>query len=206
MPSPTPEQLKELSDITNGMPTPEGYTRLVEYCATNNITLPLSNGHWKHAATLLKWFFRIGKDRVFILTGKLHEKVFDDPETIKYTSEFIRGGGKVSIAFTEAVSHNLILSRPFVKDSMDAALETDPSGKKNLFVLKDASSIAPHASHFMVVDGRGFRFETDHSRSIATANFDNSEIAKRLEIVFKEIFEKCINVSPELLSVKENIA
>lgn len=201
MPQPTTEQLKELEKLSAGMLTPEGYERLIKYCSRNRITLPLSNGHWKHATILLKEFFFTGEDHIYILSGELYTNAFDDNETIQNARTFMGKGGKLHIAFTDTVRHADMLKRPFV----EALMAEVSSNQKGTFLLRDASSIAPSQKHFMVVDKRGFRFETDHKQRIATANFDYPEIAIRLEETFNSTFEKSIPVFPKAVE-KENVA
>lgn len=197
MPLPTREQLKELEKLSIDILTPEGYELLVKYCANNKINLPLSNGHWKHATILLKEFFFTGKDHVFILSGELYMNAFDDSKTIEYASKFIQKGGEVHIAFTNKINYDNMLNRPFVKSLIKVVKDAKSSMGNRAFILKDASSVAPSANHFMAVDGRGFRFETDHAHSIAIANFDQPEIAGRLETAFKDIFRQSTPVYPD---------
>lgn len=160
------------------------YFDLIESCAKNKIDLEIPNGSATHALHLLRQFFKYSKKRVYIFSGLLYDKIFDDSELIELTKKFLHEAGhQMIIAFSkEEVTPDIIKSRLFMRE-----IANDPERKGNvlLYDARFASSI----NHFAIMDDKAYRFELDHDKSIAVANFSDKNTVAKLDAIFDNVIK-----------------
>lgn len=160
------------------------YAEIIERCYREKLDLVIPNSDHEHASYLIKTFFEKAKEELIIFTGNLYETVYGEEKLRDKAVNFFetRSDGTLRIAFQVEGSKDNILNSKFIK----AILSTKP--KKGAVTIFDASHIAHEFSnHFTVMDREAFRYELDHTKGTAIANFGAKHVAERLVHVFNKI-------------------
>ena len=162
------------------------YMRIIDRCAENGENFVINNGNAMHAAYLLTKFFVRAKDQVRIFTGELFAEVFDDQDLIAAAVKFLSSNAnrKIVVAFQEKEGKSgRVLKRNFVKKL--AALPEDV-GKIKIYSI--SLDLDGQVNHFAVMDSNAFRYELDHDKKSAVANFGDRKNSSKL----KQFFDKLI--------------
>lgn len=163
------------------------YYETIDRCAKEEIDLTIYNSDPKHASYLLKTLFSRAKSEVCIYTGGLSETVFADQPLINKAVEFLKDNvsHKIQIAFQEKDSKDKIFGNVFVK-----AIISEGPLKDRLELWQASEYFSDVTNHFTVMDRKAFRYETDHEKKTAVANFGDKESAKSLFDMFEIIISK----------------
>ncbi len=165
------------------------YKKIIDRCAESGENFIINNGNAMHAAYLLTKFFAKAEDQVRIFTGELFAKVFDDQNLIAAAIEFLSKGAnnKIVVAFQEKEGEEekkgRVLKRNFVKN-----LTALPENADKLEIYSVSLNLDGQANHFAVMDSSAFRYELDHDKKSAVANFGDQKNSGKL----KEFFDKLI--------------
>ena len=68
------------------------------------------------------------------------------------------------------------------------------AGQETFHVSRGAEEVVEMPSHFMVVDGTGYRFEPDKSQQEAYASFNDPQTASKLHALFLNIVERSTKI------------
>jgi len=164
------------------------YKDIINRCAEAGENFVINNGNAMHAAYLLTKFFAMAKKQVRIFTGELFAKVFDDPHLINAAVNFLSNDAdrKIVVAFQEEEGKNSrVLERDFVKKLTTTLPEN--SGKLKIYSI--SLDLDGQVNHFAVMDSSAFRYELDHDKKSAVANFGDQKNSNKL----KQFFDKLID-------------
>ena len=163
------------------------YRDIIDRYAESGENFVINNGNALHAAYLLAKFFAIAKKQVRIFTGELFAKVFDDPRLIDAAVNFLSNNAdrKIVVAFQEEEEKSRkVLERDFVKK----LTMTLPKNSGALEIYSISLDLDGQVNHFAVMDSSAFRYELDHDKKSAVANFGDQENSGKL----REFFDKLI--------------
>ena len=163
------------------------YRGIIDRCAESGENFVINNGNAMHAAYLLTKFFVIAKKQMQIFTGELFAKVFDEPHLIEAAVNFLSSNAdrKIVVAFQEEEGKSSkVLERDFVKKLTTTLPEN--SGKLEIYSI--SLDLDGQVNHFAVMDSSAFRYELDHDKKSAVANFGDRKNSSKL----KHFFDKLI--------------
>ena len=153
----------------------EAYRALVERLAETNSPEVFSNGRAEHAAIIYETFLKFAKTRVRILCRNLSRQVFQKP-LIERMEMALLNGVKIDIITQEAAEST---------DLIDASkLWIGRKFPIQILQAKPATKAATMLENFATMDGRAYRFESDHENHTAHACFFNTSLTKQLDDVF----------------------
>ncbi|MBF0320997.1 MAG: hypothetical protein HQL01_14455 [Nitrospirae bacterium] len=158
------------------------YYATIEECAKKKKSLEISNGSPEHAARLMETFFKYGRKRVFIFTGKL-EHVYDADDMIDEALTFLN---KPDCSLTIAFADKGVLDTDIKNHAFIKGIISDSNAAKK-FKLYDAREWFSEISHFALMDNSAYRYEIDHDKSQAIANFNDVKTVQRLEAIAESI-------------------
>ena len=163
-----------------------GYGDLIERLAAQKLNQRISNGVPAHAAILLETMFRHAEEEIRIYTGKLDGDTYAAPALIREAKRFLRRPGTcLRVLLQERRTVEWAKEQPFIKQLLDT-----PPGL-GTFEVRCARGIyaTDKAKHFSVMDGTGYRFEVDHAKTRAVANFNEPEVARDFSSAFDRAYE-----------------
>ncbi len=160
------------------------YASIVEMCASNDLSIELSNRHIEHAAILTNAILGKTREHASILTGDCPELFFD----------------KIKAALIAALDRGaeirVILVNGVQKASALIELAKERASLKVFRVQETAvESVKAVVPHFCVSDSMRYRLEQIHEdkdfaadRSVsAVANFNQPNIARTLQTTFEKV-------------------
>jgi hypothetical protein len=164
----------------------ENYKQIIVRSVKNKENFIISNGHPEHASYILATFFKEAKSEVRIFTGKLFKSVFDNHELINNAIDFLRTNknGKLKIAFDEKVSPFLLMGQNFL-----GTIFKNADIKDRVELWDSSLGFDVKMNHFAIMDKSAFRYELNHDRSEAIANFGDSQAAMTLYEFFNYIIK-----------------
>ena len=171
------------------------YEEIVFSLAENKENKRFSNGKPDHAAILLRAMLTHASEKVRIFTGKLYEVVYNE-KISEEVNEFLSSGKKeLCILIEQDLDEKELKHHPLIKSVRESNL-------KNLYLRKAVGTYASgRASHFSVMDKKGFRFELedpiksgDKTQCRAIANFNEPSTAKQFADAFDGAFSKAKEV------------
>lgn len=170
----------------------EQYRELVDHLAKAKINKRFSNGLPEHAAIVLEAAFKYAQHSIRIYSGALHQAVYDQPPLINAAARFLRSSNAASlmILLQQRVAESSLRDREFFR-----VLADRPRGCGDLAVgFANGVYATDEAKHFCVIDDCGYRFELNHARMEAIANFNEPEIAGKLIGVFDRVMAEAEHV------------
>lgn len=165
-------------------PKCEEYRLIAERYARTRVDKRLPCGMPIHAAVLIEMMFETALSEMRIYAKDLSELVFCRPEVLQAAVNFAaKPHTSLKILLEKKPCENWADTHPLIK----ALKGRDIYGE--IEVLFAAGNYAEgDAEHFAVLDKRGFRFEFDHYKCKAVANFNDPDIAKNLASTFDKAF------------------
>ena len=179
----------EISFWKNTMNPNMDYYGIVERCASNLENFQIANGKAEHARHIIKLFFDVAANKVRLYSGNLTETtpsgvdVYRLDKLIQSAIRFLRlPDAKLQILLQHELdkgpNHSLLT----------AIREKGLLDKVEIRQIDSSDSLATKGMHFMTVDDRSYRLETDDCNTLAIANFWDPKLAKRLGKVFDTVF------------------
>ena len=168
----------------------EEYYRTIDKCAESGKDFVIHNGNAEHAAYLLTKFFGKAEKRVRIFTGALFGGVFDNEKLVQAACDFLSDNAnrKIVVAFQDGDDKTTqVLSKKFVQEL--AALP-DNAGTLEIYSVSDKAPLDNQINHFAVMDTSAFRFELDHEKKSAVANFGDSMNSTKLQVFFDKLVDE----------------
>jgi hypothetical protein len=167
----------------------DSYRSAVKALADSKENVDIPNSDAEHASFLIATFFERAKKEVCLFTGELFKDVYDNEELRSNAITFLkRPGTLLRIAYQKNIT-----GPEFRKQSafLDSLLSVPKDVIKGEIKVYCASNISDDWSrHFALMDGEAYRYENDHQKRTAVANFGNFDIAKKLSDIFNIITEK----------------
>jgi hypothetical protein len=163
-----------------------GYRESILELARKRSRQRIPNGQPAHASALFEAMLLTAQNNVCIFSNRLVPEVFDQAEVLAAAIRFVIDGNRSL--------------KILVQDDSDIA-NRGLAGLTNLApdrvtIRKAVGSYATSdAKHFCVMDERAFRFEFDHDQCSAIANFNEPEVAKRLQSAFDGAFDMGVPVA-----------
>lgn len=175
-----------LSDFAEEV-TEKEFARSVEICARDQIDAEILNRGPARAVSLIAQMFATASKEVFVLTGCLTaqtddgEEIYSDKRIIDEVENFARRAGSRLVIISEHQIHGgdnnpLIRTLSDLQKGCNAQVEVYENAAKTLS--------EEERQHFIVVDGRAWRFETCDLNHAALANFNDPSIGERLREMF----------------------
>ena len=141
-----------------------------------------------HAAIVVYEAFRQAVKTVLLLSQKLDASIYSTPWLVESVERFLGRGGTLRILVEEAVDENHPL-RVLAKSKPDVVRIAKVPTKM----------IKGYDYNFMLVDGRGYRFEHNREEYSATVSFDENEDShKEMVGILRRIFEVLEDVAEPL--------
>ncbi len=163
------------------------YRKLIEELASKSINQRVSNGQPLHAGILLETMLKRARSRVCIFSGNLDPAAYDQPGILDAVVQFMRrSGARLRILLQETQARELLMQKPLVR-ILDENKAT-AMGVTEIRCAKGPYS-TPRAHHFSVMDDHAYRFEVDHAKMQAFANFNEPKVAKDLLTAFDQAFD-----------------
>lgn len=165
------------------------YRRVIAYLASNRINVRIPNGLPQHASILIETMFSNAAGEMRIFTQELNEDVFGKPKVLQAARKFLsKPYANLSILLQRPNNIDHFKEHPLFR--VFSELKDSNSLHGAVLVKNAAGSYSEDgANHFAVMDNDGFRFETDHKKCKAIANFNDSKTAKKLIAAFDSAIE-----------------
>ncbi|MBA3018741.1 MAG: hypothetical protein KJ550_12515 [Proteobacteria bacterium] len=166
------------------------YKKIIDRCAESGENFVINNGNAMHAAYLLTKFFAKAEDQVRIFTGVLFAEVFDGQPLIDAAVEFLSrsANNKIVVAFQEKEGEEEKRGRVLKRNFVKKLTTTLPKNSGKLEIYSIPLDLDGQVNHFAVMDSKAFRYELDHDKKSAVANFGDQKNSGKL----KEFFDKLI--------------
>lgn len=172
------------SDHKYGIPNEEGYiSDLLGYMYTRKDHYFL-NDSLGHATLLADLMIGAAEKYVLIYTGSLAEECY------KFAIDSLDESVKIFVLYDKEPSHIWWSDKP----QITAVLAKSRPQLKN-----------GNVNHFFVVDGKAFRYEIDHSKATASANFSQEDVCKGLTQVFVAAWRESSDNDPKLEQFLNNV-
>ena len=159
----------------------------------------VSNGKPEHAAYLIYKFLTNGTRSIKLFSGSLKQEtsevaIYRDPQIVDAARAFLhRSGTSLQVALEndldtrDGEAHPLVAA---VKQDQDAGLvHGDFNIRKVPERILNRLREVGYPYHFLVMDERAYRLETDKEAARATANFGDRTYARALSGLFDDIWE-----------------
>lgn len=141
----------------------------------------LPNGSIDHASALIENLLSHAESRVRIFTGKLNPEVYGRENIVDAISIFLKNPD----------ARIEILTQDGLDDSVENPFIVVCQNKKNQCAIKNVSeSDKLLEGHFVVVDDKAYRFESNKNKLSAVACFNNKNIALKLVDAFENMFDR----------------
>ena len=156
------------------------YQKRIEQKAKEDSSDLISNSTAEHAKILIATIFYKASKNIKILTGYLNPLVYDDRRVIDSIIWFLRKPNtKVEIVVQE--NHSSLNSNELVNSTKD---------KSNCTIKEANEQDKNEEYHFIVADGKSFRYEPNKEKSVGIGCFNNTKFASLLTTKFQEIFKR----------------
>lgn len=160
------------------------YRQLIEQLAQGGINHRIPNSIPAHAAVLLETMFRHAREEIRIFTGEMRPAVYGDSGLMDAARRFLlRPGACLRILLQTAREEAWLKEQPIVR----ACLAHAQPGALDIRCANGVYA-TPVAKHFAVMDDRGYRFELNHDKTQAIANFNEPDAARKLVSAFDRAF------------------
>lgn len=174
----------------NAAPDTTEYRKIIQHLAAEKINRRIPNGKPAHAAILLEAMFTKADRDMRIFSRSLDESTYDNADLIDAAQRFLsRPATRLRILLQNRIDVSALKSHPLIKalSEMTAALTTAHEQKLQIRFAEGAYS-KDSAKHLAVMDDLGFRFEVDHDKTQAIANFNEPRVASELATAFDRAF------------------
>lgn len=164
------------------------YREIIERFARDRVDTRVPNGTPLHASILIETMFNSATAEMRIFTRELDADVFGKAEIKKAVSKFIsKPYANLKILLQRSQNEDWVKSHPLIK----MLNEINVCGLHGKVEIRNAigSYAKDDANHFAVMDNDGFRFELDHDKCKALANFNEVKTAKKLVQIFDQAFD-----------------
>lgn len=141
-----------------------------------------------HASTLIKILASSAKATIDVVSGNLNLEVYGASPVIEAFRHFL----EEPQARLRVVLDNFQVGSvpPFIHEVMSDGGYNERANAEKIEVRIATPEVADQIKfHFLVVDGRSYRFEEDKTKFDAIAQFNNEELGRRLTTRFNEIWE-----------------
>lgn len=185
-----------MHEVNEGISSPAGaatvfddqtFENAVTQARISRSTNTLTNRSILHAKHVVKELLQLAieeKADVYVSSGHLNSGCFTD-DVLKLGDRLISRGQKITVVVEETDEKKL-------RRNAFASLVASQS-EASLFKPR-AETNTEYFSHFIVVDGKGFRFETDHQLAKAVLSFNQPDMAEDLKDEFQYYLSLCIPV------------
>ena len=163
--------------------------------------LLISNGKPEHAVYLIEKFFTHAKESIRLFSGRLSRaigdvEVYGNPKVGEAAEKLLANQGNVQIVLEHDIDvddgvvwaeHPLIQIRDRLEKEgrLTGQLEVRQASEESLTHLRRFNFL----NHWMVMDDRAYRLETDARKATAHVNFGDAEMAGMLAHVFGRLFK-----------------
>ena len=191
-------------DRTTWTPAEETYFGIVDSALEASENLAISNGKPQHAVYLLHAFLANTERTLRVHSGRLARFIdggkvaaFEDPAVLDGAHTLLsrQGAGFQALieADLEGPDHPLVeLAKDMkTKGTLRGKLEIRKASANAKKALNDAN----FRFHWMVMDRRAFRLETDPERGRATVNFGDIQNARALDMAFNALWPHSTEVA-----------
>jgi hypothetical protein len=154
--------------------------------ATSQMNQRIPNGQPEHAAVLFESMFGMAQADIRIFTGLLDPRAYAQPGLSKAAKDFVcRRNTSVRILFQKPPQAGGWLRR---QPLIESVLDRNGHLPDNFQMRLATGEYAKSDRHFAVMDQRGYRYEIDHDKCKAFANFNEPDVANKLAMSFDEAF------------------
>lgn len=180
------------------------YRELVERLAKTNSSERIPNATIDHATVLIENLFAHAHEKVRILSGQLNKDVYGASEILGKARTFLRGECGVSNEGKKRLE--ILLQEPQLdigENPLVRMCKEEPEFS-NICEVKCISDAKDReiSCHFIVADGKAWRFEPDKRTPAAIACFNEPEIGKQLDEMFDVLFGR----GTPLTSSEQNVS
>lgn len=152
----------------------------------------INNSSTEHAVPLVAKLFARGRQEILLFTGSLSPKIYAKKSVVDALGVFLIGrSGKVRVLIQDddvtVPDERIALSEGGLISKLKTQFGNDVV---NSITVSRASEHTRSTvkQHFLVVDGKGFRFEPDNTKHEAVASFNLPKVAEELKKTFDGLF------------------
>jgi hypothetical protein len=168
------------------------YKKAIKFYAEHNENFEFGNKNAAHASIVVSQLFQFAEEEVLIYSGSLNSDVTSDENLIEKLSLYLNTDRKLSIVLdnlpaleNQSIILKKIIAKAEYSNQVQLVEDKDNAFANSLKVLfKDGKS-----HHFMVVDKKAYRIETDEEKYEAFGNFNDEKIATLLYNSFKSFLK-----------------
>lgn len=159
----------------------EEYRSMVTAVAQSADGRVIVNRSEAHAAVVIEYVIRSAVTELSILTGNLHRPVYANPGVVDSLRTFFEKNAAANI--------RLLSEAPIDADHPLLAVLSQHASRVDMRVIQPDTA-RKILFHFIVADGRSFRFEADKTKFEALAQFGEPQIGSELKAVFDKLFAR----------------
>ena len=156
------------------------YQSRIDQKARGNSSDLISNGTTEHAKILITTIFGKATRKIEIFTGFLNPEVYDDQRLIDSALRFLKKENTKMDVIVQEDDHTLISN----------ALVNATKEKENFTIKEAGVKDKKEKCHFIVADGKSFRYEPDREKSTGIGCFYNTEVGNILTEYFSKLFKR----------------
>jgi len=155
----------------------EIYYNNVENAISSDLNINLPNSTLSHARYLIYNLIKRANNYVKIFSGRLDKNLYGDGDIQEVMREAINNNVKIDIIVEQNPETNL--------NTIDSRIRVSK--------INDATLSSKIPGHFLIVDGKAFRFEKEHGKILShdevggVVNFNCPPVASSMEILFNHL-------------------
>ncbi len=153
------------------------FQKLVENCRKKNLNKDIHNSAWPHALILFKELLTAATEHgenVCIVTGNLKAEFYDQLTDV--AQKCLDADLKIELNILE----------PDANVSGNSFAELIKGHDRGIF-SQATTSDSIHIPHFILVGNKRYRFEVNHAKTKAIANFNNQSMGEALKQLFSSL-------------------
>lgn len=168
------------------------YRKIVTRLAASKENIEIPNTDAAHAAFLISTFFLNAEKEICLFTNELHESVYGNSDNDDIRSNIVaflkRPGTLLRIAYQKSIEWEALRQQSELLKFLLALPKNVINDKLKVY---NASKLQlGDARHFALMDSEAYRYELDHEKRTAVANFGDVKNAKKLSSIFETIVQK----------------
>ena len=190
-----------VADIFDETARPEAeaiYCKVVDDMFDSAEDYVISNGKPEHAAYLIYKFLRNARSSISLFSGSLEQvkdgvPIYRDPHILDAARLFLRrSGSRLRVVLQDTIDASSAEEHPLadaiLRDSKAQQTRGSLEIRQASPAVVDGLKRGKFLYHFLVMDGRAHRVETDPDKPEAFANFGDRSYAEALEQLFNGIW------------------
>jgi len=171
----------------------ENYRNRVKQLADSHSKEVIPNATVAHATVLIENLFSHAKSKVCIFSGQLNKEVYGNSNVFNNAVAFLsKPTSELEILIedppADVMENDLVL----------ACIKRGEGAGKCTIKFVQTPQDKEINCHFIIVDGKSWRFEPDKRSAAAIACFDDDIFGKQLDDIFSSMFSRAALLNPQV--------